>query len=353
MPVNFRLVEPDSRRSGLQYLPKYRMRPLARDLALVDIFRRWGHEIDPNDEIDENNWGFYLYPFEFGDIEQSIHGFRRNQATIYFPRRRTQDVSNTAHSCKICKPFLLAALRHDRKSPESPILAPQPGLNVNYAEAEKLQFIDITLYSSESDDSQFESISSIQLYRANGTTQMIITYRTTTDFVLDPKLDLILPAASTASGLWSLLNRCITKCLDSHSICHQDYDEDFLPTRLIDIGPDQCPRIKVVNTIDIPRTSQEPMRYITLSHRWGKSKFFTLEVSNLLQCSHQIDLNDLPQTFKDTIAVSRRLGYRYVWIDSLCIIQDSIADMGKGSIKDGSGVSEFYLQYSGFRIGWT
>ncbi|KAF4465904.1 RNase H domain [Fusarium albosuccineum] len=39
-----------------------------------------------------------------------------------------------------------------------------------------------------------------------------------------------------------------------------------------------------------------------------------------------IVLTDMPKTFQDAILVTRRLGFRYVWIDSLCIIQDSKDD---------------------------
>jgi Heterokaryon incompatibility protein (HET) len=42
-----------------------------------------------------------------------------------------------------------------------------------------------------------------------------------------------------------------------------------------------------------------------------------------------ISLGDLPQTFRDAIEVARRLNIPYIWIDSLCIIQDSIEDWNK------------------------
>ncbi|CCF41923.1 heterokaryon incompatibility protein [Colletotrichum higginsianum] len=39
-----------------------------------------------------------------------------------------------------------------------------------------------------------------------------------------------------------------------------------------------------------------------------------------------IRIGDLQQTVRDAIAVTRRLGFRYLWIDALCIIQDCNAD---------------------------
>jgi hypothetical protein len=44
-------------------------------------------------------------------------------------------------------------------------------------------------------------------------------------------------------------------------------------------------------------------------------------------------LNDMPQTFQDAVIITRKLGYRYLWIDSLCIIQDSVADWQTESVK--------------------
>jgi hypothetical protein len=47
---------------------------------------------------------------------------------------------------------------------------------------------------------------------------------------------------------------------------------------------------------------------------------------NLATLKHQISISDLPLTFKQAFEVTRRLGIRYIWIDSLCIFQDSTED---------------------------
>ncbi|MCJ1405492.1 hypothetical protein MMC11_008720 [Xylographa trunciseda] len=49
-------------------------------------------------------------------------------------------------------------------------------------------------------------------------------------------------------------------------------------------------------------------------------------MGNLEDRKRGIDLDSLPRTFRDTIVATRRLGYRYCWIDSLCILQDSHQD---------------------------
>jgi hypothetical protein len=68
--------------------------------------------------------------------------------------------------------------------------------------------------------------------------------------------------------------------------------------------------------------------YVALSHCWCKHEHGEKECS----CTHKVNLEkrkvgddfkvqDLPKTFQDAIEVTRQLGKRYLWIDSLCIVQ--------------------------------
>ncbi|KAF4421451.1 hypothetical protein CFRS1_v011563 [Colletotrichum fructicola] len=66
--------------------------------------------------------------------------------------------------------------------------------------------------------------------------------------------------------------------------------------------------------------------YITLSHCWGKSTIITTKQATITQRRQYVLLEDLSQTFRDAVISSRALGIRYLWIDSLCIIQDSKDD---------------------------
>lgn len=67
--------------------------------------------------------------------------------------------------------------------------------------------------------------------------------------------------------------------------------------------------------------------YMTLSYRWGPSPQILLLTSNLETFRrHGSPIADLPQTFKDLVVVARSFSVRYVWIDCLCIIQDSAED---------------------------
>jgi Heterokaryon incompatibility protein (HET) len=65
---------------------------------------------------------------------------------------------------------------------------------------------------------------------------------------------------------------------------------------------------------------------MTLSHCWGSIEILRLQDSNLKTLCESIPLVRLPKTFRHAMKVTKCLGVRYLWIDSLCIIQDSETD---------------------------
>lgn len=66
--------------------------------------------------------------------------------------------------------------------------------------------------------------------------------------------------------------------------------------------------------------------YMTLSYRWGAHPKILLKSSSLESFKSENSIGQLPLTFRDAIGVVRHFGIRYLWIDSLCIIQDSVPD---------------------------
>jgi len=73
--------------------------------------------------------------------------------------------------------------------------------------------------------------------------------------------------------------------------------------------------------------------YIALSHCWGPNQIITTTKATLQSRKAGIDLSMLSQVFRDAILVARRLHIRYLWIDSLCIIQDDEKDWQTESAK--------------------
>lgn len=67
-------------------------------------------------------------------------------------------------------------------------------------------------------------------------------------------------------------------------------------------------------------------RYMCLSYCWGGASFVRTTTANLHEHLHGIELNTLPQVFRDFIVVARWFQVQFVWIDAFCIIQDSDKD---------------------------
>ncbi|KAK3389046.1 heterokaryon incompatibility protein-domain-containing protein [Sordaria brevicollis] len=110
--------------------------------------------------------------------------------------------------------------------------------------------------------------------------------------------------------------------------------QNFVPTRLLDLHAFGCSRtahrgedIKLVcsNTLDC--NTKYPS-YLTLSHCWGppEKRPTTTTRANLEANKKRILFSSLPKTFRDAVELTRCLGQRYLWIDSLCIIQDDVTD---------------------------
>lgn len=124
----------------------------------------------------------------------------------------------------------------------------------------------------------------------------------------------------------------------SLAVCDQTHSEKCRPhpgqnrrspTRLIDVSgtspvfswpPRPEHRFRLVET-----NSENVERYVTLSHCWDKRNFARLLVDNIQESKAQgICWSELctNANFRDVVEVAHRLHVRYVWIDSLCIIQD-------------------------------
>ena len=65
---------------------------------------------------------------------------------------------------------------------------------------------------------------------------------------------------------------------------------------------------------------------MTLSHCWGRYPCLRLTSSTHDRLQKVFALAELPSTFQDAIMVTRALGINFLWIDALCIIQDSVLD---------------------------
>ncbi|KAJ0106947.1 hypothetical protein J7T55_011042 [Diaporthe amygdali] len=103
-----------------------------------------------------------------------------------------------------------------------------------------------------------------------------------------------------------------------------------LPTRILDVGDpgkQDASSVKLVKAL----TVENETKYVALSHRWGPMPFMRptymcTTQGNISSLMLGFDARLLPQTFQDAIHITKVIGVRYLWIDSLCIIQDSFED---------------------------
>ena len=123
---------------------------------------------------------------------------------------------------------------------------------------------------------------------------------------------------------WRLAKGWLSECLSHHTRCkHVTSVEDYYPTRLIDVRVNNSDsELRLCSTNN--GASREP--YMTLSHCWGKAQFLRLTSLTHDRLQQGFVLAELPPTFRDAIMVTRALGVNFLWIDALCIIQDSIVD---------------------------
>ncbi|OCK72924.1 hypothetical protein K432DRAFT_260581, partial [Lepidopterella palustris CBS 459.81] len=97
-----------------------------------------------------------------------------------------------------------------------------------------------------------------------------------------------------------------------------------LPRRVIDVGLNGSHHPRLIETNrDTPVAD-----YIALSHCWGgpQNRPLITTRDTLAKRCERIELATMPLTFRHSILVARHLRIPYLWIDSLCVLQDSPED---------------------------
>lgn len=111
-------------------------------------------------------------------------------------------------------------------------------------------------------------------------------------------------------------------CDNGHQDCASERLDAPLPTRCIDVKDEK--------TIRVVEPGSSRGQYVCLSHQWGKEEMplkLTKDTKDKLYSG--IDAANLPITFRDAVDITKRLGCDYLWIDSLCIVQDDMDDWAK------------------------
>lgn len=124
-----------------------------------------------------------------------------------------------------------------------------------------------------------------------------------------------------------LIEVWLENCRDNHARCSSSTG-GFFPTRLLDLQAfSDCDDIRLVNAEELDFDGPPP-KYVTLSHCWGppSKHSITTTKATLRERMMRIPFTALSQTFQDSVKISRSLKQRFLWIDSLCIIQDDEDD---------------------------
>jgi hypothetical protein len=108
----------------------------------------------------------------------------------------------------------------------------------------------------------------------------------------------------------------LNSCQSKHEQCREPSFE--LPRRVIDVGRGNL-RAKPYLHIS---TAGQIGKWVALSHCWGENNNYKTTKLSLPLRIRELEWRELPKTYQDAIEVTQALGYQYLWIDSLCIIQD-------------------------------
>ena len=125
------------------------------------------------------------------------------------------------------------------------------------------------------------------------------------------------------------LQTCLSSKITSHEACNRGRIVGWSPTRVIQLSVEDPSmwylRIPGEDALEVPN-------YLTLSYRWGTDPFTRLTMSNIRAFRRGTKTSILPKTFQDAMKVTKALGFEFLWIDALCIIQDSEEDWRKESL---------------------
>ncbi|KAH8896268.1 HET-domain-containing protein [Thozetella sp. PMI_491] len=124
--------------------------------------------------------------------------------------------------------------------------------------------------------------------------------------------------------------KAIRDCSERHELCRIT-ETPALPTRILDIGTSESE--SHIFSIKLVEGNGRQGKYTCLSHCWGGKPPITTVRANIDHHKTEILLSALPKTFSDAVVFTYRLGIRYLWIDSLCIVQDDRDDWQRESAR--------------------
>ncbi|RYC65486.1 hypothetical protein CHU98_g702 [Xylaria longipes] len=113
-------------------------------------------------------------------------------------------------------------------------------------------------------------------------------------------------------------------CETTHEECKQPSTSSLLPLRFIDVNPgrDVNKSDMQARLVAVSPDHGLDVRYLCLSYCWGAPQRIVALKANVNTLQEAIPVHELGQTIRDALETTRRLGFRYLWVDALCIVQD-------------------------------
>ncbi|EPE35739.1 hypothetical protein GLAREA_05076 [Glarea lozoyensis ATCC 20868] len=151
----------------------------------------------------------------------------------------------------------------------------------------------------------------------------------------------VTPSAST----WNLFTTWLQDCNENHLECKRgtlNVRKECLPTRLLDLQENDIVRLVNVENLEWEDNIAVP-KYAALSHCWGTIHEPQLNDQTVKAFIEGLRIDDLPKSYRDAVSLSKRIGIPYLWIDSICIKQDSKDDWNRESVKMGSIYMNCYV----------
>ncbi|KAL7933037.1 heterokaryon incompatibility domain-containing protein [Trichoderma chlorosporum] len=242
----------------------------------------------------------------------SIEGFQH--------RSRTGCTSSATAGCGMCKLFLT-------------IICKEHGNNWAPEECLIFRNLDVSCSSLYAPNSHPVGIYGLQGALESSPTECIITIRIFAK-ESDPIAEIVhqrpLRRDVQSDKVFEAAKALIEECMHpDHPHQHCQYSRDtVLPLRVLDVGEPGSPHPTLRLVVNDTDTHAQ---YVALSYCWGKqldttTKPLQLRRDSLEELMGGIKLENLQQSIQDAIFATRKLGFRYLWIDALCIIQDCAID---------------------------
>lgn len=130
---------------------------------------------------------------------------------------------------------------------------------------------------------------------------------------------------------FELASYWLNECLNNHTECVNDFSRGFVPSRVVDVGLSDGSELPRLRDTRIEPLQGNTNHYAALSHCWGVERIITSTRATLDERMVELTMESLSKTFQDAIRTCRELNIRYLWIDSLCIIQDDKDDWASES----------------------